>query len=117
MSSQPRLRRLALPYSSGYSDETLLAVAQHCPRLASVVLNNGALTDVGVIPLLRACSLLRSIDVSECSLLTSAVLDTIVELGRDMTLVNVRNTGISGSAELSLSKIPKDQIRAVYFDC
>lgn len=105
--SQSQLRKLSLVSVAGLTDYSLVVVSQSCPRLCTVELNrNDAITDEGAIYLLRGCSILRSLNLHSCSKITVQVLDSISELNRDMTLVNVTKSCITlAESEVFLSRI------------
>jgi hypothetical protein len=93
------------------TDEGLVLIGIYCIHLtAFTVSGTDSITDGGISFILKNCTLLQSLDVCNCELLTNSTAELFLKPGREFTDFDFRNTGITLECILSLVLNPEIKI-------
>eukprot|EP00899_Mesostigma_viride_P023324 jgi/Mesvir1/4176/Mv17197-RA.1 len=87
------------------SDDTVAALANHCPRLRVVIMNASAVGDRGIVPLATQCPLLEKVWVDGCSGVTDASMIALGDHCRRLDELDVHNcTGVTRRGARAVAK-------------
>jgi len=89
-----------LYHCKGITDETLKVVAERCPQLQILIVNQcSIITDVGIIAVTEKCPHLRTLDYSSCTNISDAALDAIATNCKQLEALGADGCGHSSIPE------------------